>query len=156
MGGTGTTLRRLTVVSVGGKQNSWARAAEREYCQRLTAWDARVITVKAGYGPRAVEQERTRLLAQVPAGTMVVATRVGPGSPTTARFTKRLQTWMASGGVSFIIGGPQGLDADLLERADVVLSLSSLTFAHDVARVALLEQCYRGWTILTGHPYHRP
>ena len=57
--------------------------------------------------------------------------------------------------VALLIGGPDGLDPSLKARADEALRLSSLTLPHPLVRVLLAEQIYRGWSILTGHPYHR-
>lgn len=57
--------------------------------------------------------------------------------------------------VSFIIGGPLGLAVEQLQRADQVLSLSALTFTHDMTRLILLEQIYRAYTIKAGTSYHK-
>jgi len=54
-----------------------------------------------------------------------------------------------------LIGGADGLDASLKENAQAMWRLSSLTLPHAMARVLLVEQLYRAWTILQGHPYHR-
>lgn len=54
-----------------------------------------------------------------------------------------------------VIGGPDGLDPDLRDKADLVLGLSALTWPHQIVRVLLAEQLYRVTTILAGHPYHR-
>ncbi len=59
------------------------------------------------------------------------------------------------GSICFLIGGPDGLGAEALQRADRTLSLSAMTFTHEMARVLLLEQVYRGLGILAGRPYHR-
>jgi 23S rRNA (pseudouridine1915-N3)-methyltransferase len=56
---------------------------------------------------------------------------------------------------AFVIGGPLGLAPDVLERADLVLSLSRMTFPHQMARLILLEQIYRAFRIMRGEPYHR-
>ena len=148
-------MRRLTVAAVGGRARGWAAEAERRYCERLSAWRATVVRVKAGAGPRALEQEAGRLLGKVPKGAAVVATQAGRGSESSRRFAGRMEGWMSGGGAAFIIGSADGLDAGLLDRADDVVSLSGLTLSHDLAMVVLLEQCYRAWTIITGHPYHR-
>jgi 23S rRNA (pseudouridine1915-N3)-methyltransferase len=55
----------------------------------------------------------------------------------------------------FYIGGPEGLDADILSKADLRLSLSSMTFNHQIIRVMLMEQIYRAFTIIRGEPYHK-
>ena len=57
--------------------------------------------------------------------------------------------------VVFLIGGPDGLDADLKREARLLLRLSDFTLPHGMARVLLAEQLYRAWSIGSGHPYHR-
>jgi 23S rRNA (pseudouridine1915-N3)-methyltransferase len=69
---------------------------------------------------------------------------------TTTRFAGLLKAETA-----FVIGGADGLDDAVKERADLLLRLSALTLPHALAQVILLEQLYRAATILTGHPYHR-
>ncbi len=61
----------------------------------------------------------------------------------------------AHGSLAFVVGGADGLTEEVRDRADLVLSLSRLTFTHEMARVLLLEQIYRGFSILRGLPYHR-
>ena len=55
----------------------------------------------------------------------------------------------------FYIGGPEGLDTDIMEKADLILSFSPMTFNHQIIRVMLLEQVYRAFTIIRGEPYHK-
>jgi 23S rRNA (pseudouridine1915-N3)-methyltransferase len=57
--------------------------------------------------------------------------------------------------LSFLIGGADGLDPQLVQSADLVLSFSPLTWPHQMVRILLAEQLYRATTILSGHPYHR-
>ena len=57
--------------------------------------------------------------------------------------------------VAFLFGGPDGLDAALREAAHERLRLSDLTLPHALARVLLIEQLYRAWSVNAGHPYHR-
>ena len=72
-------------------------------------------------------------------------------------FARRLLRWRDDGkpGVTFIIGGADGLDPDLVRKTSLVLSFSPLTWPHQLVRVMLAEQLYRATTILSGHPYHR-
>jgi 23S rRNA (pseudouridine1915-N3)-methyltransferase len=62
---------------------------------------------------------------------------------------------MSGDNYSLVIGGPDGVDDSLLQRADLRWSLSPLTLPHPLVRVILVEQLYRAWTINAGHPYHR-
>ncbi len=57
--------------------------------------------------------------------------------------------------ITFIIGGPLGLSQEVLDRADTILSLSKLTFTHEMSRVLLLEQLYRAFTIIHNEKYHK-
>ena len=72
-------------------------------------------------------------------------------------FAEFLQQLQNQGGstLNFLIGGPYGHDASLLAAADRVVSLSSLTFSHQLVRVVLAEQLYRGFSILNGTDYHK-
>src|SRR3989440_5360465 len=71
-------------------------------------------------------------------------------------FTKRLRGWNDRGrDVAFVIGGPDGLAPTLSDEADLHLAFGALTWPHQLVRIMLLEQIYRGVTILSGHPYHR-
>jgi 23S rRNA (pseudouridine1915-N3)-methyltransferase len=75
------------------------------------------------------------------------------GSVELAQFLARAQA--QTKGVVFVIGGDDGLAPSVLERAKVTLSLSKMTLPHRLARVVLVEQVYRAFTILRGEPYHR-
>lgn len=72
------------------------------------------------------------------------------------KFAERLQTLMASGKkrLVFIIGGPYGFSKSVYDRADEMLSLSEMTFNHEMVRLFFTEQVYRAMTILRGEPYH--
>ncbi|NNF40002.1 MAG: 23S rRNA (pseudouridine(1915)-N(3))-methyltransferase RlmH, partial [Woeseiaceae bacterium] len=68
----------------------------------------------------------------------------------------RLGDWQSDGrDLSFVIGGPDGVNEACRQRADFVWSLSRLTLPHGLARVLLAEQLFRAWSLQAGHPYHR-
>ena len=97
----------------------------------------------------AVKQEH-RLRAALPRNARVIALDERGKDYSTRQFSGLLNSEVA-----FVIGGANGLPADLKSEASLLLRLSSLTLPHALAQVVLLEQLYRAATLLTGHPYHR-
>jgi 23S rRNA (pseudouridine1915-N3)-methyltransferase len=97
----------------------------------------------------AVKHEKG-LRAALPRNARVVALDERGKDYTTRQFAELLKSETA-----FVIGGPDGLPADIKSEASLVLRLSSLTLPHALAQVVLLEQMYRAASLLTGHPYHR-
>ena len=86
----------------------------------------------------------------------VIALDVKGKTLSTNQLAERLRGWQMSGdNLSLLIGGPDGLSPECLERADERWSLSALTLPHPLVRVLLAEQLYRAWTITVNHPYHR-
>ncbi len=105
---------------------------------------------------RALAAESRALLQRVGARDTLVALDVQGESWSTPQLARRLADWQAIGGdCCLLIGGPEGLHAECLERAHQRWSLSALTLPHPLVRVVVAEQLYRAWTITIGHPYHR-
>lgn len=105
---------------------------------------------------RAQALEKARILAAIPADSVKVALDERGAALTTTRFAKQLAAWMSGGrNVSFLIGGADGLDAELKHDADMVISLSPLTLPHALVRVVLAEQLYRAASLIRNLPYHR-
>lgn len=74
----------------------------------------------------------------------------------TPELATQLEYWRGLGSdVTFVIGGPDGLDSSISQRAKQRWSLSNLTLPHPMVRIIIAEQLYRAWTILQGHPYHK-
>ena len=76
------------------------------------------------------------------------------GSQELARWLNGLKNQAVSS-VAFMLGGPDGLDRSVIESADRVWSLGTLTLPHELARLVVCEQLYRANSVLAGHPYHR-
>jgi len=96
------------------------------------------------------------LLAAVPKGATLIALDERGRSVSSQGLSVMLSEWMRDGSHPvFVIGGADGLDAAIKERAEKLLSLSALTLPHAMVRVVLAEQLYRAWSILARHPYHR-
>ena len=90
------------------------------------------------------------LRSALPRHARIVALDERGRDSTTRQFAELLKSETA-----FVIGGPDGLSAELKSEAALLLRVSSFTLAHALAQVVLLEQLYRAASLLTGHPYHR-
>ncbi len=106
---------------------------------------------------KAIAEESSRLLTVVPVNAFFIALDSRGkqhSSRQLAAFISEKQTY-GPAEIVFAIGGPFGFSGAVLQRADLVLSLSEMTFPHELARVILLEQIYRAFTILRGEKYHK-
>src|SRR5690606_37983838 len=111
----------------------------------------------SGPPERRRAEEAERLKAALPRDAVLVALDESGRSLTSRAFAARIAAWQRQGRseLVFLIGGPEGLDPALLDRADLVLALGRMTWPHRFVRVLLAEQLYRAATIQAGHPYHR-
>ena len=101
-------------------------------------------------------RESAALLAAVPDSHHVIALDERGQQWSTLELSRKMEQWMLAGrNISFLIGGPDGLDAGCHDRAQNQWALSRLTLPHALVRVLLAEQLYRAWTITQNHPYHR-
>jgi 23S rRNA (pseudouridine1915-N3)-methyltransferase len=104
----------------------------------------------------AVRKESEVLLGHIQSGDYVIALDVEGRQFSTSKFARRLESLRVQGrDVALLLGGPDGLGAGCLERADERWSLSPLTLPHPLVRIVLSEQFYRSWSLLQNHPYHR-
>jgi len=105
---------------------------------------------------RARAEEGRRMLAAVDPRMYVTALDVGGRAMSTEQLAAWLARRMNDGrDVALLVGGPDGLDATCLKRAEGRWSLSPLTFPHGLVRILVAEQLYRAASLLKGHPYHR-
>ncbi|HEX4782145.1 MAG TPA: 23S rRNA (pseudouridine(1915)-N(3))-methyltransferase RlmH [Usitatibacter sp.] len=145
---------RIAILSVGHKMPEWIQQGFQEYARRMPP-EARLELVEVKPGRDRAEEGR-RLLDALPARATLVALDERGKALSTADLANAMGGWMRDAvQPAFAIGGADGLDAAVKERAAMTWSLSSLTFPHQLVRVVLAEQLYRAWSILAGHPYHR-
>lgn len=106
---------------------------------------------------RLMAEEGRLLLARIPDQALVVALDPGGRLLTSPELAEKLTAWQEEGRnhLVFLVGGHLGLAPAVLRRADFTLSLSPLTFTHEMARLLLLEQLYRAWNIKLGTGYHK-
>jgi 23S rRNA (pseudouridine1915-N3)-methyltransferase len=156
-------LIEVKIISVGKRAPAWIQDGCAEYLKRLGNELKLVLheiqTPKRGRNDSILpilEKESVLIADAVPAGYYIIALDEKGRSISTRDISGRLNDWQTNAmNVCFIIGGPDGLHSSVKDRANEIWSLSSLTLPHMVVRVVLLEQVYRAWCILKGHPYHR-
>ena len=152
----------ITVAAVGKLRERHWQAAQDEYTRRLGFYtDFRLVEVRDAVGKSlpdaaAMAREGEGLLAAAPRSARVMLMSAGGremNSPELAAFLRAQME--AYGDLAFLIGGPIGFDPAVATAAHDQLALSRLTFPHELARIVLLEQLYRAFTILHGEPYHK-
>ncbi|MCB1856657.1 MAG: 23S rRNA (pseudouridine(1915)-N(3))-methyltransferase RlmH [Gammaproteobacteria bacterium] len=153
----------IHLISVGTRIPRWVDEGYRHYAKRLTGECQLRLTeippVKRGKNadiPRILRQEGALMLEALPKGSRVVALDVGGRTFSTEQLANHLERLLAGGQpIALLVGGPEGLAAECLTRADERWSLSSFTLPHTLVRVVVAEQLYRAWSLLHNHPYHR-
>jgi 23S rRNA (pseudouridine1915-N3)-methyltransferase len=153
---------KLWVVAVGQRMPEWAQAACLDYAKRFPPdWPLEIKVVKTEprhnqSAEKCLLAERKRIELAWPADTLRVVLDERGLALSTLDLAQRLKNWQQeSVNVAFVIGGPDGLDAEFKRKAHLSLRLSDLTLPHALARVMLIEQLYRGISVLANHPYHR-
>ncbi len=135
------------------RDKNW-RALQAEYLQRLSHFVKSEITeIKDG----SKETESKRILEKVNQSNFVCLLDVKGRSISSHELAEKIENWQNRGlkEIAFVIGGAEGVSSEVVEKADFGLSLSLLTFTHEMARVVLLEQLYRAYTIIKGFPYQK-
>lgn len=153
---------RIKIIAVGQHIADWAKVATTDYLGRFPR-DFRVelkeirTEHRSGQTPaKLMQAEAERILAAIEPGERVVVLDEHGRDLTTLSFTGDLVRWRNDRlDVTFIIGGPDGLAPEVKAAAHEMIRLSSMTLPHALARVLLVEQIYRAWSIIVKHPYHR-
>jgi len=154
---------RIKLIAIGTKMPSWVTEGYNEYAKRLNH-DIQLHLVEIPLAKRSknsditrlMEKEGEQMLAATHTNDHIVALDVKGKCFTTGHLSSRLESLMQDGKhLSVFIGGPEGLAKTCSTSASEKWSLSDLTLPHPLARVLFVEQIYRSWTIIKGHPYHR-
>jgi len=157
----------LRIIAVGQLRESFWQEAAADYIRRLRPY-ARLemvevaISSKEAGSPaaelRAMETEGAAILERLKrhSGPVIALDRTGDALDS-QQLARRLKDLILLGKseVAFIIGGPLGLAPAVLDRADMLISFSKMTFPHQLMRVILLEQIYRSFRIMHHEPYHK-
>ncbi len=139
------------------RDKNWL-ALQEDYLRRLSHF-VRVDTaeIRESGANESNEHEGSRIINALKPGSYVVLLDIGGRQISSHQLAKELEKWQNRSlkEVVFIVGGQDGVSRQVVERADISLSLSGLTFTHEEARVILLEQLYRAFTIINGYPYQK-
>lgn|SRR3990167_1490753 len=153
---------KIRLLSITHKIPTWIEEGYQEYAKRLPpSCTLEIIAIPAEKHSHAdrnrlMLRESEKMLALIKPNHRVIALDVQGELWSTDDVVKKLSSWQTEGkNIDLLIGGPEGLHVSSLKRADMVWSLSKLTFPHFLIRVMIAEQIYRAWSILQHHPYHR-
>ncbi len=147
----------MRLLAIGKARQGPEQELFDRYAKRLRpALELTELAEARGAPAEIKRREGQALLAALPAGAFLVALDEGGEHPGSLELASRLEDWLGrSKPLCFVIGGAEGLDQALIDRADRILSLGRLTWPHLLVRVLLAEQLYRARSIAAGHPYHR-
>jgi 23S rRNA (pseudouridine1915-N3)-methyltransferase len=143
-----------------GRLRPYYRAASDDYLRRLSRYarvsECEVRETTSGSPAVGQRTDAAALLAKAPDRATLVALARDGGPWSSQDLARRVERWRTSGRpVALVIGGSWGLGPAVLDVADATWSLGPLTLPHELARVVVLEQLYRAFTMLEGHPYHK-
>lgn len=157
----------ITIIAVGKMKEKFYREAIMEYTKRLSRYCKLVITevpdektpdhASITETEKIKEKEGQRILNYVKEDAFLIALEIQGKEFDSVGFAEKIELLGIQGksNLVFVIGGSLGLHESVLKRADELLSFSEMTFPHQLMRVILLEQLYRGYRIINHEPYHK-
>jgi 23S rRNA (pseudouridine1915-N3)-methyltransferase len=149
---------KFRFIWIGKTRDKNYRALQDEYLQRLSHFvKCDVVEVRDSAPHETKEMEGKRIVEKLNPSSFVCLLDVTGQSLSSPDLAKEIEKWQNGGlkEVSFVIGGANGVSSEVAEKANFRLSLSFLTFTHEMARVVMLEQLYRAYTIIKGFPYQK-
>lgn len=158
---------KVSIIAVGKLKEKYLKEAVNEYSKRLSKFcQLEIIEVSDEKAPdklskleeqKIKKREAQKIIKKIKNGTLVITLDVKGKKLDSEGFADKLNSFFISGksNITFIIGGSLGIDNEILNLSDFRLSLSDLTFPHQLARVILLEQIFRVFKILYNETYHK-
>ena len=158
---------KITILCVGKIKEKFYRDAISEYTKRLSRYcKVEIVEVEdektpdkasAALEEQIKKKEGEKLLSKIKDDAYVITLEILGEKMDSPRFAKLLEKTALTGKshIQFIIGGSLGLAKEVSDRADFKISFSDMTFPHQLMRVILCEQVYRGYRIINGEPYHK-
>lgn len=154
---------KITFLAVGKTALKWVEDGSQEYIKRLVHYApfyrVELTDIKqAANMPREIlkTKEGELILSKISDGDTVILLDERGKKYSSEQFAGALEKWTmgSSRNLFFVVGGAYGFSDDVYKRANSLLSISDMTFSHQMVRVVFLEQLYRGFTIIKGEPYH--
>lgn len=158
---------KITVAAVGKLKEKYLKDGIAEYKKRLSRFgDIEIIEVEDEQAPeklspaqevQVMQKEAEKLLKRVKSGSVLIALDVKGQKMDSEQFARQIETFALTGSshLTFIIGGSLGIDVELLKQCRLRVSLSDMTFPHQLARLILMEQLYRAFKIINNETYHK-
>ncbi len=157
---------KVTVIALGKLKEKYLADAIKEYSKRLSRYCSLEITelepVRLPDNPsqseinNALEKEADMIFKKIPTNSKVISLCVEGKGMDSPEFAEKIEDFSNMGeNITFIIGSSYGLSQNVKKRTDIRLSLSKMTFPHQLFRVMLLEQIYRAFKINEGSAYHK-
>ncbi len=149
---------KFRFIWIGKTKNKHYRALQDEYLQRLSHFvKNEVVEIRDSAPHETKEIEGKRILDKLNQSSFVCLLDVKGRALSSHDLAAEIEKWQNAGTkeIAFVIGGADGVTLEVAERAGLRLSLSFLTFTHEMARVVILEQLYRAYTIIKGYPYQK-
>lgn len=143
----------ITVIAVGKLKERFWKDAVAEYVKRLSGYTKlRIVEIP----DRGIDFESDEIIRAAGDAHLILLAIKGTQRPSEG-IAQRLDELMTHGtsDIAFCIGGSDGVNESVYERADETLSFGEITLPHNLARVVLLEQIYRAFKIMRGEPYHK-
>src|ERR1700752_5365076 len=151
---------RFRIIWTGKTRDARLRALIEDYADRLSNFircDVKDLNEPGRPDKTGIDKETKSISDALRPGSLTVLLDPAGAEWTSQELAAQVRSWEGSGvkEVAFVIGGPNGLAPELMTRADKRWSLSRLTLTHEMARVLLLEQLYRAFTIVHGLPFQK-
>lgn len=158
---------KITIIAVGKLKEKYLRDGINEYSKRLSRFcDLEMIEVNDEQAPdnlsslqekQVKKREAERIVKRLKEGATLIILDVCGNRASSEELARKMDSYFISGksNITFVIGGSLGIDKELLNMSDFRLSLSDMTFPHQLTRLILLEQVYRSFKIINGETYHK-
>lgn len=143
---------KIRILAIGKVKERFTQEWINEFLKRLNKYcKLEIVEIKENNKKKEGEE----LIKRIKENEFVIALeRVGE-KINSEDFSELIKKKIQEKDICFIIGGPEGLDAEVLQKSQLHLSISNMTFTHQIARLLLIEQIYRAFTIIKGEKYHK-